>query len=58
MKRIESIEFCGQAANFTNSERFEIRINRMLASIKFSHGIRIIREIRSLKQEIKQLTIK
>ena len=53
MKRIESIEFCGQAANFTNSERFEIRINRMLASVKFSHGIRIIREIRSLKCEIK-----
>ena len=47
MKRIESIEFCGQAANFTNSEMFEIRINRMLASIKFSKDIRVIRVIRS-----------
>ena len=47
MKRIATIKFCGQAANSTNSERFEIRINRMLASTKFSNGIRIIREIRS-----------
>ena len=53
MKRIESIGFCGQAANFTNSEMFEIRINRMLASVKISNGIRIIREIRSLKYKIK-----
>ena len=54
MKRIEPIEFCGQAADlyeFATLKKF-VEMG-CLHPFQFTKWIRIIREIRSLNKEIK-----
>ena len=59
MKRIAPIEFCGQAADLYEFTTLRVFVQMgCLHPFQFTNRIRVIRKIRSLNKEIKELTIK